>query len=138
MNSVRVAWHSRDGGPAAASARGSRRPVAQGLERLSRTADADIPSAFDPMRRATKMLREWNDIIGEAFVGAVVEAAERRFNGELWSCRISALNLVHIRAQRSRVERWLDDGPRTQSGSVLLHLQAAGQCTSHQRGQCAT
>ena len=59
MNSVRVAWRSRDAGPEAVSAGGSRRPVGQGLERLSRSADVDIPSAFDPMRRASKMLREW-------------------------------------------------------------------------------
>jgi AraC-like DNA-binding protein len=138
INSMRVAWRSRDVGRGAASARGSRRTVAQGFEQSLRTAAADIPSPFDPMRKASKMLREWNDIIGEAFVGCVVEAAERRFSGELWSCRISAMNLVHIRAQRSRVERWVNDGPRTQSGSVLLHLLAAGQCISHQRGQCAT
>jgi AraC-like DNA-binding protein len=138
INSMRVAWRSRDVGRGTASARGSRRQLVQGFERLSRAAAADIANPFDPMRRASKLLREWNEIIGQAFVGCVVEAAERRFSGELWSCRIGAMNLVHIRAQRSRVERCLEDGAREQSGSVLLHLQAAGQSINRQRGQSAT
>src|ERR1700722_8413563 len=123
-SSMRVAWRSRDFSDDAARSGRARVPVAA----------AQSTGAIDPMRRASKALREWSDIFCEAFPGSVVDATERRFNGELWSCRIGEMKLAHIRAQRSRVARWLDGGQPESSDSVLLHLQAAGQCISHQRG----
>jgi AraC-like DNA-binding protein len=92
----------------------------------------------DPMLQTSRGLREWNHIIGSAFAGCSVDAAERRFSGELWRCRIDEVNLVRIRAQPSRMGRWLDGAPSRTSGSLLLHLQAAGHSVNRQRGRSAT
>jgi AraC-like DNA-binding protein len=127
-SSMRVAWRGRDIGHEAARSEPARAPL----------ATAQTLGAIDPMHRSSKALREWSEIVGQAFAGSVVDAAERRFSGELWSCRIGEMNLVHIRAQRSRVARWLEGGPRERSGSLLLHLQSAGQCINRQRGHSET
>lgn len=82
-------------------------------------------------------LREWNDIIGETFAGCVVDAAERRFNGELWSCRIKDMHLVRIRAEPCKAQRWHTTLPGRSSGSVLLHLQAEGRSVNRQHGRSA-
>jgi AraC-like DNA-binding protein len=91
----------------------------------------------DPILRAGKGLREWNDIVGEAFAGCVVDADNNPFSGELCSCRIDQVNLVRIRAQPSMVTRWFNGEPRRSSGSVLLHLQSAGRSINRQRGRQA-
>ncbi len=98
----------------------------------------DYPADSSGLRKTTAGLGEWNDIVGEAFAGCVVDAAERRFKAELWSCQINDVKLVRIRAPRSTVRRWLTDGPRQNSGSVLLHLQASGTSINAQRGRSAT
>ena len=94
-------------------------------------------NVVDPILKASKGLGEWNDIVGEAFPGCVVDATERRFDGELCCCRIDEMNLVRIRAQPSMVGRWLNGGPRHSSGSVLLHLQSAGCSINRQCGRSA-
>jgi AraC-like DNA-binding protein len=91
----------------------------------------------DPILKAGNGLREWNDIVSEAFVGCAVDANNNPFNGELCSCRIDQVNLVRIRAQPSLVTRWFNGEPRRSSGSVLLHLQSAGHSINRQRGRQA-
>lgn len=92
----------------------------------------------DPAVRATHGLNEWNDIVGEAFVGCVVDAPKPRFEAELWQCQINDMKLVRVRAQPSKVSRWVADGPRKTSGSVLLHLQSEGTSINMQRGRSET
>jgi AraC-like DNA-binding protein len=99
-------------------------------------APSDRPgNGADPMLKAGQGLREWNDIVGQTFAGCVVDAEERRFSGELWSCQIDEVNLVRVRAQPSMVGRWLNGSPQRCSGSVLLHLQSAGRSINRQRGR---
>jgi len=88
-----------------------------------------------PHSQAGRGLREWNDIVGDVFAGCTVDAADRPFNGELWRCRINDVNLVRVRAQPSRVGRWLSGLPKASSGSVLLHLQSEGHSVNCQRGR---
>ena len=80
---------------------------------------------FSPPRQATS-LGGWNDIVGDAFHGCVVDAPEVAFAGTLAPCSIGKLQFVQISAQASKVRRWLRAGPRHASGTALLHLQAAG------------
>jgi AraC-like DNA-binding protein len=87
-------------------------PAAQ----LSRTAD----------------LSGWNDIVGSAFSGCVVDSEAPRFEAALGTCRIDHLGFVKIRAQASSVRRWQRDAPGRRSGAALLHLQAAGTGVNRQ------
>jgi AraC-like DNA-binding protein len=91
--------------------------------------------AVDASLRAGENLPQWNTIVGEAFSGCVVDTSKDQFNGELWRCKINDLNLVRVRAEASRVERWITGRPCTSSGSVLLHLQSEGRSISGQRGR---
>lgn len=90
--------------------------------------------AVDPVPRATAGLHEWNDIVGDTFAGCTVDAQSHRFDAELWRHEINDLKLVRVRAQASKVSRWITDGPRRSSGSVLLHLQASGSSINVQQG----
>jgi AraC-like DNA-binding protein len=90
--------------------------------------------AADAALRATEGLQEWNDIVGEAFTGCTVDAQTPLFDAELWRHEINDLKLVRVRAQPSKVSRWITDGPRASSGSVLLHLQASGSSINVQQG----
>jgi AraC-like DNA-binding protein len=76
--------------------------------------------------RAAGDLRHWNDIVGDAFDHCVVDAPRDNFDAELWRSVIGDITLVRIRAQASRVSRWLHGGPSQATGTVLLHLQAEG------------
>jgi AraC-like DNA-binding protein len=84
-----------------------------------------------PFRRATN-LHGWNDIVGGAFSGCVVDAPAARFDAALGACRIDHLGFVKIRAQASQVRRWVRDAPGRRSGAALLHLQAAGTGVNRQ------
>lgn len=94
--------------------------------------------AADPSLRVTEGLDEWNAIVGEAFTGCTVDAQSALFEAELWRHEINDLKLVRVRAQPSKVSRWVSDGPRASSGSVLLHLQSSGNSVNFQQGQIAT
>jgi AraC-like DNA-binding protein len=85
-----------------------------------------------PLQR-TSRLQGWNDIVGGAFAGCVVDAAEENFEAALGACRIDELGFVKIRAQASQVRRWVRDRPATSSQAALLHLQAAGTGINRQR-----
>jgi len=74
----------------------------------------------------TSLLHGWNDIVGSAFTGCVVDAATEPFEAALGACRIDDVAFVKIRAQPSQVRRWLRDRPAKASNAALLHLQAAG------------
>jgi AraC-like DNA-binding protein len=89
---------------------------------------------IEPALKATKGLHEWNDIVSETFTGCSVDAKSPRFNAELWQHEINDLRLVRVRAQPSKVSRWINDGPRASSGSVLLHLQSSGNSINTQQG----
>jgi AraC-like DNA-binding protein len=91
----------------------------------------------DPVLRSTEGIHEWNDIVGDAFAGCTVDAQLPRFNAELWRHAINDLKLVRVRAQPSKVSRWITAGPRTSSGCVLLHLQSAGRSINRQQGRIA-
>jgi AraC-like DNA-binding protein len=78
-----------------------------------------------PVQRTTR-LHGWNDIVGGAFAGCVVDAREENFEAALGACRIDDLGFVKIRAQPSNVRRWLRDAPAKSSNAALLHLQVAG------------
>jgi AraC-like DNA-binding protein len=100
-------------------------------------SDASIEAA-NPVLKTSRGLREWNDILGAAFPGCAVDAAERRFLGEFWSCRIDEMKLTRVCAQPSKLGRWLNSTPPQSSGSLLLHLQASGSSISHQLGRSVT
>jgi len=85
--------------------------------------------------RQTASLDGWNDIVGGAFAGCVVDAADPKFEGRLGACRIDDLGFVKIKAQPSKVRRWARSGPSSRSGAALLHLQAAGTGINRQ-GEC--
>lgn len=88
--------------------------------------------------RATKSsagLKEWNNIVGETFAGCSVDAVGNRFVGELWRGEINELKLVRVRAETSKVGRWLNGSPMHSSGSILLHLQSCGRSINRQRGR---
>jgi AraC-like DNA-binding protein len=76
--------------------------------------------------RRTAGLDGWNQIVGDAFTGCVVDAAIPRFAAELAECRIDDFGLVRINAQASRVQRWQSRGPARRSGTALLHLHNSG------------
>jgi len=78
-------------------------------------------------------LRHWNDIVEDAFAHSVVDAPRDNFDAELWRSEIGDINLIRIRAQPSRVSRWLHGGPSRASGKVLLHLQADGVSINEQQ-----
>jgi AraC-like DNA-binding protein len=80
-------------------------------------------------------ITEWNDIVGGTFTGCVVDATDQRFSGRLASYQIDDLRLVRVRAQASRVSRWLTSQPLKSSGSLLLHLQSAGESINQQCGR---
>jgi AraC-like DNA-binding protein len=80
-------------------------------------------------------LKEWNDMVGEAFCGCVVDATDQPFSGRLSSYQVDDLRLTCVRANASRVSRWLSSQPVRSSGSVLLHLQSAGQSVNQQCGR---
>jgi len=85
--------------------------------------------------RVAAGLSEWNEIVGGAFAGCVVDASDRRFAGRLISYQIDDLRVICVRAQASRVSRWLTGQPRRSSGSVLLHLQSTGSGVNQQCGR---
>jgi AraC-like DNA-binding protein len=85
----------------------------------------DAGNLASPLRR-TMHLHGWNDIVGSAFSGCVVDAEAPQFEAALGACRIDNLGFVKIRAQASSVRRWQRDAPGRRSGAALLHLQAAG------------
>jgi AraC-like DNA-binding protein len=73
--------------------------------------------------------------VGGAFAGCVVDATDQRFSGRLASYQIDDLRLICVRAQASRVSRWLTSQPVKSSGSLLLHLQSAGESVNQQCGR---
>lgn len=83
-------------------------------------------------QRVAASLTEWNDIVGGAFAGCVVDATDQRFSGRLSSYQVDDLRLICVRAQASRVSRWLTSQPVKSSGSLLLHLQSAGESINQQ------
>jgi AraC-like DNA-binding protein len=85
--------------------------------------------------RVAAGLAEWNNIVGEAFHGCVVDATGQRFSGRLSSYQVNDLRLTCVRAHSSSVSRWLSSQPLKSSGSVLLHLQSAGQSVNQQCGR---
>lgn len=88
----------------------------------------------EPALKASEGLHEWNAIVGEAFTGCTVDAQTPQFEAELWRHEINDLKLVRVRAQPSKVSRWITDGPRASSGSILLHLQSTGSSVNVQQG----
>ena len=88
-------------------------------------------------RRAAK-LDDWNEIVGDTFPGCVVDSERPQFDGKLAACRIGSLGLVRIRAQRSRVRRWVTHSPPKRTGSAFLHLQVAGTGVNRQAGREST
>jgi len=94
------------------------------------------PLAPEPVRaRVAAALSEWNEIVGGAFAGCVVDASKRHFAGHLTSCQIDDFRVIRVRAQPSRVSRWLTGQPSRSSGSVLLHLQSFGRSINQQCGR---
>jgi len=85
--------------------------------------------------RQTASLNGWNDIVGGAFAGCVVDCETQNFEGRLGACRIDDLGFVKIKAQASQVRRWARSSPSSRSGAALLHLQAAGTGINRQ-GKC--
>jgi AraC-like DNA-binding protein len=94
----------------------------------------DTGELATPLRRTTR-LNGWNDIVGSAFAGCVVDAQAPRFDAALGTCRIDQLGFVKIRAQASKVRRWQRDAPAGRSGYALLHLQAGGTGINRQNGK---
>jgi len=90
-----------------------------------------MTNSVTPLRQASR-LDGWNDIVGGAFGGCVVDAAAQRFAGTLGACEIDNLRFVKIKASSSKVRRWLSDTPSSRSGSALLHLQMAGSGVNRQ------
>jgi AraC-like DNA-binding protein len=85
--------------------------------------------------RQTASLNGWNDIVGSAFSGCVVDSDNQLFEGRLSACKIDDLGFVKIKAQASKVRRWACNAPSSRSGAALLHLQAAGTGINRQ-GTC--
>jgi len=85
--------------------------------------------------RQTARLDGWNDIVGSAFAGCVVDAEDAHFEGRLGTCKIDDLGFVKIKAQASKVRRWVRNAPSSRSGTALLHLQTAGTGINRQ-GRC--
>jgi AraC-like DNA-binding protein len=77
----------------------------------------------------------WNEIVGSAFAGCIVDSEAEAFEGRLGACKIDNLGFVKIRAQASKVRRWSRNAPSARSGAALLHLQAAGTGINRQ-GKC--
>ncbi len=77
----------------------------------------------------------WNEIVGGAFAGCVVDSEAEQFEGRLGACKIDNLGFVKIKAQASQVRRWARNPPSARSGAALLHLQAAGTGINRQ-GKC--
>lgn len=102
------------------------------------TSMLDTPASTTPVSRSSGKLREWNDIVSEAFAGCSVDAQGSLFRGELWRCQINDVNLIRVRAAPSKVGRWLTQHPQHLSGSILLHLQSAGQSINRQRGRAVS
>lgn len=90
-----------------------------------------------PVRRTAK-LDQWNAIVGDTFPGCAVDADRPHFEGKLAACKIGSIGLVRIRAQRSKVRRWLNDAPSKRTGSAFLHLQVAGTGVNRQAGRETT
>jgi AraC-like DNA-binding protein len=84
-----------------------------------------MTNSVTPLRQAAR-LGSWNDIVGSEFRGCVVDAEAQRFAGTLVACEVDNLRFVKIKAQSSKVRRWLNDVPSSRSGSALLHLQRTG------------
>jgi AraC-like DNA-binding protein len=84
--------------------------------------------------RSTKDLDEWNRIVDSVFDGGTVEAPSNQFDAELSVCSFSHFRAMRVRAQKSKVQRWATSEAQTQSGSVLLHLQASGTSLNTQAG----
>ena len=101
-------------------------------EFFGREGVQDFHSEGDRRNHAAGSLQRWNDIVGDAFVGGVVDAPQENFDAELWRGEIGDIHLVRIRAQPSRVSRWLHGSPSNASGKMLLHLQAEGTSINEQ------
>jgi AraC-like DNA-binding protein len=91
-------------------------------------------NGVDLAPRQAASLNGWNDIVGSAFAGCVVDAETPAFEGRLGACRIGDIGFVKIRAQASKVRRWVRNPPSGRSGAALLHLQAAGTGINRQAG----
>jgi AraC-like DNA-binding protein len=78
-------------------------------------------------------LLDWKHVVANAFQGCTVDAQDQRFDSSLSRCRIGSLDVTHVRAQRSFVQRWSEKKAASASGSVLLHLQVSGSCRTTQR-----
>ena len=87
----------------------------------------------DPMRQAS-CLSGWNEIVGAAFAGCAVDAADPLFAGRLGACAIGELRFVKIAAGASRVRRWGRGRPARPAHAALLHLQTAGAGLNRQAG----
>jgi AraC-like DNA-binding protein len=99
--------------------------------------ETELEPVMSPVRQ-TSHLAGWNDIVGGAFAGCVVDAPAAPFDAALGACQIDNLGFVKIRAQASHVRRWQGQAPRRRSGAALLHLQAAGTGINRQNGQETT
>ncbi len=93
-----------------------------------------LVSCGQTVGRVAAGLSEWNDIVGQAFTGGVVDATSPRFSGLLASCDFDDFRVTRVRAQASRVSRWLTGQPSHSSGSLLIHLQSAGKAVNQQFG----
>ncbi|MDF0491415.1 helix-turn-helix domain-containing protein [Sphingomonas sp. H39-1-10] len=101
-----------------------------------RTAALSSPGQFGT--QSTSALHQWNDVVGDTFVGCVVDTCTADFEGELSRCSINDMRLVRVKAQPSTVTRWLDGRPRHSSGTAILHLQDTGSSISEQCGRRTT
>jgi AraC-like DNA-binding protein len=77
----------------------------------------------------------WNDIVGDAFPGCIVDAAAPVFEGRLDTCSIEDLRFVKIAAGASYVRRWSQSLPRRNAHAALVHLQASGSGLHRQAGR---
>ncbi len=82
----------------------------------------------------TETLSGWNEIVGGAFPGCVVDADAPVFAGRLGSCHIEDLRFVKIAAGTSYVRRWSQSLPKGNAHAALLHLQARGVGLNRQAG----
>jgi len=82
----------------------------------------------------SETLSGWNDIVGDAFPGCVVDAAGPVFAGRLGACSIEDLRFVKIAAGSSYVRRWSHSLPRCNARAALVHLQASGAGLNRQAG----
>jgi AraC-like DNA-binding protein len=90
-----------------------------------------------PVRQCAR-LDNWNEIVGDTFAGCVVDADQPGFDGKLATCNFGTIGLARIKAQPSKVRRWLSNTPPKRSGSVFLHMQVGGTGINIQSGRETT